>query len=48
VERYDSRGVDWYQTGLAGAITVHLGGASTEPEISLYREQRRRYWMETL
>jgi competence protein ComEC len=45
VERYDSSGVDWYQTGHAGAITAHLGGASREPEISLYREQARRYWM---
>jgi len=45
VERYDSRGVEWYQTGLAGAITVQLGGVAPEPEISLYRERVRRYWM---
>jgi competence protein ComEC len=45
VERYESRGVDWYQTGLAGAVTVRLGGATREPGISLYREQQRRYWM---
>jgi len=45
VERYDRRGVDCYQTGLAGAITVNLGGASREPEISLFREQQRRFWM---
>jgi competence protein ComEC len=45
VDRYNSRGVDWYQTGLAGAITVQLGGVAGEPEISLYREQQRRYWM---
>jgi competence protein ComEC len=46
VERYESSGVDWYQTGLAGAITVHLGGILREPEISLYREQARHYWMQ--
>jgi competence protein ComEC len=45
LERYDSRGVDWYQTGLAGAITVNLGVAAQEPAITLYREQKRRYWM---
>jgi len=46
MERYESSGTDWYQTGLAGAITVHLGGTLREPEISLYREQARRYWMQ--
>jgi competence protein ComEC len=48
VERYAGSGVDGYQTGLAGAITVRLGGARREPEISVYREQVRRYWMESL
>jgi len=46
LERYESSGVDWYQTGLAGAITVHLGGTWSVPEIGLYREQSRRYWMQ--
>ncbi len=46
MDRYVSRGVDWYQTGLAGAITVDLGGVSAEPEIRRYREQQRRYWMQ--
>jgi len=46
VERYESSGADWYQTGLAGAITVHLGGTLLKPDISLYREQSRRYWMQ--
>jgi competence protein ComEC len=46
VERYESSGTDWYQTGLAGAITVRLGGAWRDPEISSYREQARRYWMQ--
>jgi competence protein ComEC len=46
VERYESSGADWYQTGLAGAVAVHLGGARQEPEISIYREQARRYWMQ--
>jgi competence protein ComEC len=45
VDRYESRGTTWYQTGLSGAITVRLGGGSRDPEISLYREQARRYWM---
>jgi competence protein ComEC len=46
VERYESSGADWYQTGLAGAVAVRLGGARREPEISIYREQARRYWMQ--
>jgi competence protein ComEC len=48
VERYEGNGTEWYQTGLAGAVTVRLGGAWKEPEISTYREQVQRYWMETL
>jgi len=48
VERYEGNGTEWYQTGLAGAVTVQLGGAWKKPEISTYREQVRRYWMETL
>jgi len=46
VERYDSGGAEHYQTGLAGAITVQLGGASRGPETSLYRDRARRYWMQ--
>jgi competence protein ComEC len=46
VNRYVSRGTDWYQTGLAGAITVRLGGTTPAPEISRYREQALRYWMQ--
>jgi competence protein ComEC len=47
VERLDSRKVDHYQTGRAGAITVRIGGDPGGPEISRYREQARRYWMQT-
>jgi len=46
VERYAGNGTNWYQTGLAGAITVQLGPEVQAPEISLYREQSRRYWMQ--
>jgi competence protein ComEC len=45
VERLEGRAVGHHQTGLAGAITVRLGGGLGEPEISRYREQARRYWM---
>jgi competence protein ComEC len=44
VDRYESSGTQWFQTGLTGAITVRLGGALQGPEISLYREQTPRYW----
>lgn len=46
IRRYAENGTKWYQTGLAGAITVSMGAAIAEPEISLYREQARRYWMQ--
>ncbi len=46
VDRYDKSGTKWYQTGLVGAITVRLGGVYREPEISLYRERKQRYWMQ--
>jgi competence protein ComEC len=46
VDRYEHSGTRWFQTGLTGAITVRLADASRGPEISLYREQARRYWMQ--
>ena len=46
IERFESRQVARYQTGLAGAITVRLGGGLRAPEIRLYREQARHYWMQ--
>jgi competence protein ComEC len=46
IDRYDVSGIKRYQTGLAGAITVDLGTAAPKPEISLYREMTRRYWMQ--
>jgi competence protein ComEC len=47
IDRIAGSGAVWYQTGLAGAVTVDVGTATPEADISLYRQQARRYWMQT-